>query len=372
MRPVLKPALRRLWRDPQTLQLGLHPDRAVVLTGIDDPASRVLRLLDGTRDRTRVLHDARAGGVHPGDTDRFLSMLEQAGALEDAGAMAAPLAALDRRDRERLAPDLYSLSLVHPPPGAAAWVLRRRQDATVHVLGGGRVGAPLAALLAAAGVRDVELVAVGEVRAEQTTPGGWVSGDVHRRAADATADLLQRSGSGGDRRVPGPARPRGVPRAPDLVVLVEPADDPAERERLQRAGTPHLLVGLRELTGFVGPMVLPGETPCLRCLDLQRSDRDPAWPLLAAQLGRPGPSACDVVLAAAVAAIGAGQALAHLDRAARAHPAEGSPVAEGTGPGSQLPASIGGVVELGLPEWSMHRREVGLHPSCGCWWAETG
>lgn len=361
MRPILKPALRRLWRDPTTLQLGLHPDRAVVLAGVDDNASRVLRLIDGTRDRARVVRDARGGGVDPSAVEQFIDLLERAGALEDAVGSAAPLATLDRGTRERLAPDLYSLSLVHPLPSAAASVLRRRQDARVRVVGSGRIAGPLAALLVAAGLPGVDLDAAGDVQAGQTAPGGWTPADVHRPVADATADLLRRAGAGTAGRATGSgSRRQQLPSTPpDLVVLVEPADDPVERDRLQRSGTPHLLVGLRELTGFVGPLVLPGETPCLRCLDLIRTDRDPAWPMLAAQLGRPGPAACDVVLAAATAALGAGQALAHLDAVAlhRWGPA---------------PAAVGGVLELALPDWTMGRRSIGVHPSCGCSWAEAG
>jgi hypothetical protein len=54
--------------------------------------------------------------------------------------------------------------------------------------------------------------------------------------------------------------------------------------------------------------------------DLIRTDRDPAWPLILAQLaGRaPDPLACDAPLAAAVAAQAAAQGLAFIDRAAAA------------------------------------------------------
>jgi nicotinamidase-related amidase len=41
---------------------------------------------------------------------------------------------------------------------------------------------------------------------------------------------------------------------------------------------------VRDGTGLVGPLVIPGVTSCLRCADLHRSDRDAAWPALAAQL----------------------------------------------------------------------------------------
>ena len=36
----------------------------------------------------------------------------------------------------------------------------------------------------------------------------------------------------------------------------------------------------------VGPLVISGLTPCLTCLDLHRTDWDPAWPVLLSQLGR--------------------------------------------------------------------------------------
>ncbi|MGJ0223707.1 hypothetical protein ACQUZK_09930, partial [Streptococcus pyogenes] len=64
---------------------------------------------------------------------------------------------------------------------------------------------------------------------------------------------------------------------------------------------------------LVGPLVRPGVTACLRCLDLERSGRDPCWPTLAAQLTRTTPVAEETTLAATSSALAAAQALAHLD-----------------------------------------------------------
>ena len=47
---------------------------------------------------------------------------------------------------------------------------------------------------------------------------------------------------------------------------------------LHAAGVPHLPVRVRDGTGLVGPLVIPGVTSCLGCADLHRSDRDAAWP----------------------------------------------------------------------------------------------
>ena len=60
--------------------------------------------------------------------------------------------------------------------------------------------------------------------------------------------------------------------------------DPRLLRDLHDAGMPHLPVRVRDGTGLVGPLVIPGVTSCLRCADLHRSDRDAAWPAVAAQL----------------------------------------------------------------------------------------
>jgi bacteriocin biosynthesis cyclodehydratase domain-containing protein len=98
----------------------------------------------------------------------------------------------------------------------------------------------------------------------------------------------------------------------------------------------------------VGPLVIPGVTSCLRCADLHRRDRDPAWDVLAVQLAVPPhrglPS--DVGVATVVAGIAALQALAYLD---------GEPV-----------ATRCGTLELHLPDWRLRRRSWPPHPACGC------
>jgi len=116
--------------------------------------------------------------------------------------------------------------------------------------------------------------------------------------------------------------------------------DPAVSDQLVRSDVPHINVTLREATAVVGPLVLPGMTACLRCLELHRSDRDPAWPLIAAQLATDGPhpavDACDVGLATLAASVCALQVLAFVDG--------------GTS------AACDGTLEIVLPDWRIRRR----------------
>jgi hypothetical protein len=218
------------------------------------------------------------------------------------------------------------------------------------VQGGGRVGAQVAALLAAAGIGHVHVDDPAATSVADAAPAGIAPTDAglpRQRAAESVVRRCAPSTAVG---------PLPADRAPDLVVLASGPPSRAEQDTLLRAATPHLAVSVRETTGVIGPLVVPGESPCLRCLDLTRAERDPAWSALVAQLtlhrDRPV-DACDVVLATTVAGHASMQALAFLDRAVV---------------GGVLPASAGGTLELAMPDWRVRRRRWPFHPACGCHW----
>lgn len=338
MRPLLKPALRRLWRDPGTLQLGLDPTYAVVLGGVELTDTGLLELLDGTRDLDELSVAAAALG-HPRErVEALVTALRDAAAIDDGPA--AGLATDGRRQ-----PDLLSLSLRHREPGAAARVMAARGRAAVEVIGSGRVGATLTLLLAAAGIGRLTVTDAGPVRHADVTPGGIRRlGSRQTSRADAVRELIG-SGHGAPAYAPEPPRP-------ESAVILAPVGSVVPPEWLgQVRHRPHLPVVIRETTAIIGPFVLPGQSPCLRCVELLRGDRDPAWPVLAAQLigGRHAVEPCDVVLASTAASIAALHVLAWLDH--------------GIDP---PPPTIGGTLELSLADLRLRRRTVTAHPGCGC------
>jgi hypothetical protein len=341
---VLKPALRRVWRDDTTLQIGLDPQRAIVLAGVDAAALRLLDALDGTREASDVLRLARDLGIDERRWCALLDVLSAAGLLDDASAESR-LATLTNADRERLAPDIASLTLLREAPGGGLVALADRQRSAVRVHGVGRIGASLATLLAAAGVGRVDLRDANAVRPGDVAPAGAGSTDVGARRDYAAMAAVA--------RVAPSAATAPVVR-PDIVILTgTAAADPSVRDTLIRRGVPHLRAEIRETTGVVGPLVVPGESSCLRCHDLHRCDRDTAWPRIAAQLTAPlrnGPEACDVVLATAVATHAALQVLAFID-------------------GEPAPATVDGTLEITLPDGRVRRRSWSAHPACGCHWA---
>ena len=347
MRPVLKPGLRTVWRDATTVQIGLDPERAVVIAGVAGAELRLIEGLDGTRDLEGVHRLAAEIGLEAPRAKRLLRLLDEAGALADAATPTGCWTELSAAERDRLGPDLASLALLRPADartgGLEAFARRRR--AGVLVDGAGRVGAAVAALLAAAGVGHVAIRDEGFARPADAGPAGLGPGAIGRRRADAARQVLRRvAPSTSTSRHDGPTRPDVVVLAPAGALAADAADG------WVRAEVAHLYAGVRETVGVVGPLVLPGRSSCLRCADLHRTDRDPGWPAVAAQLaGGAPPAACDVGLATLVAAQATLQVLALLD-------------------GDPDPPAVGATLETRLPAGVTRRRPWPAHPACGCWW----
>ncbi|WP_406061951.1 TOMM precursor leader peptide-binding protein [Streptomyces sp. NBC_01077] len=362
MHPMVKPALRRAWRSLRRVQFGVTPAHAVVLDPVDRETGTLLGLLDGTRGTELLRAEARTLGLPDGHLEALLGRLGSAGLLADAATgrpgRTGPTAGAVDPALDPLRADLASLSVVHPEPERAVRVLAARRAVRVQVRGAGRVGAMVAALLAAAGVGGVEVVDSGRVESWETAPGGLPAEAVGERRATAARRLVGRW-----RRSRGPSGSGEASGGVGLsLVVVTPRDglgayvpDPLPAGRWVATGTPHLYAGVLEATGIVGPLVLPGGTACAGCLQEERTDREPEWPRLLAQWrsGAPHPlPACDLGLATAVAGLAAAHALAFLD--------------------GDLPASTGTRWEASLPllEWRAERLRP--HPACPCGAARGG
>ena len=105
---------------------------------------------------------------------------------------------------------------------------------------------------------------------------------------------------------------------PDLLVIASYGETiRGIYERAAVLGVDHLPVVIDEDRVRIGPLVRPGRTPCVGCHDLHRTDWDPAWPALLAQLGHRPPAihplATDPLTLHASAVELAAQILAHID-----------------------------------------------------------
>lgn len=347
-RPILLPAVRKLWREPQRLQVGTDPARAVVVELADPRHARLLDLLDGSHSEGGVLRAARNAGIPVDQAAALLQTLTSAGYVVDAHALQIPRVA--EPTRRRLATECSAIALragdqelhrsAHQAPPANI-IMQRRLRAQIVVTGGARLAVPIASILAASGVGRVHADQDGVARTSDAAPAGLLPSDAHRPRGVAAADALRRVAPDLDASRPG----RGQATFVVLVGFTAPASLTAFAYGSRRLA--HLAVWVRDGTVVVGPLVRPGHSPCLHCLDLHRSDLDPDWPAIAAQLHTapdPGdPVPATTVLAAA--AFAAHDVLTHIDGGA--------------------PATLGATVEISEPGRSI-RRQWSQHPACGC------
>ncbi|GDY33206.1 thiamin biosynthesis protein [Gandjariella thermophila] len=329
------PGLAVLRRAPDEVQVGTDPRHAVVIGGLCPPLADLLTTLDGRHTLDELVHHAAERGVDRSAVLELLDALATAGLLDDA----APSTRSAAGAPGRLTADSTTWTLRTGHPRARVPDVRRESAVVVH--GDGRLAVAVAVLLAAAGVGRVQVAAAGVVQPEDTGCG-YLDSDVGRPRREAAKAAVRRAASGADGRALPPHR------RPDLAVLADAVvPDPALVAALVADQIPHLVVRAREGTGLVGPLVLPGRTSCLRCADLYRTDRDPCWPRVAAQLGhRPQPA--DLATAQATAALAVGQALLALE-----WPRHGT-----------RPLVWDTTLELDPLRAALRRRRWPRHPSC--------
>ncbi|MDU0314789.1 hypothetical protein RKE38_13910 [Phycicoccus sp. M110.8] len=306
---LLGPLLRR---GPGQVQVGVEPGRSVVLDGLGEDEVGALEVLDGTRPVPTVL--TTPGGA------RVLRL------LADRGLLAVPAGSegLPPGQRALLDDDVQALLRLTSPPEGAYAVAGARRAAHVLVVGRGSVPDAVAGTLRRAGVGRVD---VGPGAAD-----AWEMADLEQDVAAAPPS----------RSCPGPS----------LVVLAaRHALDPRVARPWVRRAVPVLPVLVGATEAVVGPVVDPAGSPsgpCLACLDLARTDLDPAWPRLLEQLTRPtvgagvevGGEASLVAMAAAMTAM----------------------VGLGVLDGRRLPS--GRSLEVGLPWPGVRQRYWTAHPRC--------
>ena len=149
------------------------------------------------------------------------------------------------------------------------------------------------------------------------------------------------------------ARSGDVPTA--VLVLCVGELDRDQVDPWVRAGVPHLLVRMIEGEAVVGPLVEPGRTACLRCLDAHAAEADPRHPLLVAGHARAAARRHDGVaepVDSALASLAVAWAVRDLVT-----------FAEG-----ERPPTWSSTVQLSATLAAVTRAEWRRHPACGCSW----
>lgn len=196
---------------------------------------------------------------------------------------------------------------------------------------------------------------VGEVVDELLSQGALVDGaqipsnprmDVQLRFDQRSEPLAQALETVVDDLRLRPARPAD----PGLLVQLS-TGEPARTHLNALVETAHLIVVIDGLRVRVGPLVVPGFSPCISCLDHDRIDRDPAWAAVLSQLEGPpiasGPMGLHTSARWGAAALIAGE-IHDLARGLR-------------------PRTAGGILTLDSTQDALSLEPLTFHRRCDCW-----
>ncbi len=330
----LAPHLATAWRDADRIQIGASANAGVVLTGLDPDDRRVLDLLTRGVSLAALDTDARRRGSDPMRRRDLVAVL-------DSRRMLVPTDSPQTSSVEavRLRSERWSWLVDQSAHRSSA--ARRRPTQTVRVIGGTALAVPVAAGFAASGIGSVTVTDDRIVTPADVIVGGLQADDQGRGLAAAATDALARIS---------PRNSTSSSALADLLVVIgrdaHDADASAEWVADDRA---HLAVLIRDSEIVVGPLVVPGQGPCLHCLDLHHRDRDAQWAAVLPQLLR-GDRARPAGIVPALAQVAAGMAvllgLSYLDGCDDAR--------------------AGAAATVSLPLGEVTWRLWTAHPGCGC------
>jgi len=267
-----------IWRDPNTLQIGLGTKSVVIEELTLAQQQIVASLYSGVSDdQQEVLDDTFK--AKPGATQSLIEKLSPV--LETPSQTSDVFGAWQQLVFAELARAAIDYQ-VNPE-----MVLAERWQRVVHIDQLDRAGLLLAKTLLASGVGTVVTHDSGLVLQTDLGEVGYKAADLAKpRIQMAQLQLTELS-------LPRTTKPRLVElngRAGKgtlisfAVTIGHLALRPATYLRWLNRDVKHIGITFELNQAQLSPIVIPGSTPCLNCLAEYKVDADPAWPVLASQL----------------------------------------------------------------------------------------
>ena len=316
-----------VWRDPFSLQLGIEPSR-VILREVSTADQRMIHALSAGISRSGLAMIARSSGAAERDVEHLL---------------------------ERLAPVLLPDSAL-PDPLLPSPLLSDSATSAPTQSGAMEFGATLATQTRPTQPRPAQKRAAQPLppRTRPTQPP-IVAIAGHGRTVEQIASTLAEAGI----RVTVSAAPSDDPC--DLGIAVgHYVLDPVAYGFWLRRDLPHLPVIFGDGDATVGPLVEPGSTPCLYCLEHYRRDLDASWSAIASQLWGRRSAAETPLVSGEVAAMVSRMAVSRL----RMTGVEMTGLESGGVP--RLGPAAGASFRIDAETGGVTRREWMPHPECGC------
>jgi len=210
--------------------------------------------------------------------------------------------------QSKLAPELSASTWISGVRDGGVNVIAQRRNWEVSIFGEGRIATLLYGILLASGVSETLLIPAKNstaISAESLTSG-------FLRQSDIGLNLKVRSSELAGELSLFPANSSDA-REKFAISIGQPQAD--QQQEWMSSGTPHLVIEPAECASlFIGPLVIPGITPCLRCVRLIRHEREILWDEIELNRLTHAPSEVPVSVAHYVAGLITLELLSYIDR----------------------------------------------------------
>ncbi len=258
-----------LARDEQFLQIGIHPQRSVLLPR---QAQRLLDLLNGCHSLQEIVD--QLGQDHP-ETVAVVNALIKNGLVIEClhKSVEIELGDIQRLNHSRETLGRHQLA-------------QRRLATEISIYGAGRLGTTIALLLSSSGFPHIRVHDDRAVTSDDVIAWGAGRLDIGQRRDRVCALLMERLNRGALSRQLHPRT--STPRKLSIYVLDSTSDwpwfDPIAVDRLAHDESEHIVVNSSADMVRWSSTISPGNSPCTRCEYQRTVDRDPQWPIVTQQL----------------------------------------------------------------------------------------
>lgn len=278
----INPNQQPLWRNPFEMQLGTGAD-SVLLGKLSTAQERLIAALyRGVADQQFEVVSKQLG-LSKNEAD---SVIQQVSPMLLSEPQSKPKSkAKVNLTQEFVAgafAEIIRASLLHGVDGET--VLLGRADRTVHLETLAKTGLLIAQGLAGAGVGN--LISHDELKVDSANlgPTGFPSQLQGQPRIEALRSLLAASPNNSRVTTGKKMTEKQLAKIDCAVLIAHQVIEPKRYSTWLNRDVPHVLVTFDAQEVAISPMILPGQTACLYCLEIQRTNKNPQWPVIASQL----------------------------------------------------------------------------------------
>ena len=264
-----------VWRDPNTIQIGLH-ENSVMIPELSLAQQQIIdALYSGVVDGQQIALDENFKTSKGTTADLITKLSSVLETKETVSNSYGPWQQLAFAELARAALDYQ----VNPE-----MVLAERWQRVVHIEQLDKGGALLTKSLLASGIGKVVTHDDGKVLNTDLSELGFAKQDLGSSRFQTLKKQLSTEEHIDSRFLNLNLKSNNLQKISFAVIVGHIATRPSTYIRWLNRDVPHLNINFDLHLTQISPIVIPGVTACLNCLAQYKVDDDPAWPVIASQL----------------------------------------------------------------------------------------